>query len=264
MRADDAKLEAIITVTKLAKTMQQTQAIIQRVRRINAQYQQVDLGIEEQLSDIKPGQSLLVRRSKDWQPYLREHWWPVRISSHMLVIERPGHIKYEPGDIVSVLGPVGTFFRFRRSLRHVLLIAYDTPPTPLLSMIPLLIANQTSITLVLLGDATAYPTAHLPGQVEIIHGGADLEFDERVMTIGLADQVFAIVRPDDEVRRFGEIWRMVAELRADIRKNYLFGVFQAIQPCGAGACQACMVRLKQGTALVCIDGPTLDLYQVQL
>lgn len=244
--------------------MQQTQAIIQRVRRINPQYQHIDLGIDEQLSDIKPGQSLLVRQGESWQPYLREQWWPVRISPQTLVIERPGHIKYEPGDFVSVLGPVGAFFRFRRSLRHVLLMAYDTAPTPLMAMIPLLIANQTSITLVLLGDASTYQTAHLPGQVEVIHGSATLEWEERVMTVGLADQVFAIVRPDDEIRRFGEIYRMFADLRADIRKNYLFGVFQSIQPCGAGACQACMIRLKQGTALTCMDGPTMDLSQVQL
>jgi hypothetical protein len=244
--------------------MQQTKALIQRIRRINARYQHVDLGIEEQLSDIKPGQSLLVRQGDSWQPYLREQWWPVRISAQTLVIERPGHFKYEPGEFVSVLGPVGSFFRFRRSLRHVLLLAYDTPPTPLLAMIPLLLANQTNITLVLLGEAAAYQTAHLPAQVEVVHGGADLDWEERVMTVGLADQVFCVVRPDDELRRFGELWRLFNELRNGITKHYLFGVFQAIQPCGAGACQACMVRLKQGTALACIDGPTLDLSQVSL
>ncbi|MBZ0298325.1 MAG: hypothetical protein K8J31_01215 [Anaerolineae bacterium] len=251
-------------IAQLTDAMQQTQALIQRVRRINAHFQHVDLGIEEQLGDIKPGQSLLVRQTQDWQPYLREQWWPVRIAPNLVVVERPGHIKYEPGEFISVLGPVGSFFRFRRSLRHVLLIAYDTPPTPLLSMIPLLIANQTSLTLVLLGEAAAYQTDHLAGQVEVIHGGADLEWEHRIMTVGLADQVFAVARPDDEIRRFGDIWRMFAELRADIRKNYLFGVFQSIQPCGAGVCQACMIRLKQGTALTCVEGPTLDLSQVQL
>ena len=244
--------------------MQQTKAIIQRVRRINPKYQHVDLGIEDLLSDIKPGQSLLVRQREDWNPYLREQWWPVRISPQTLVVERPGHIRYEPGDFVSVLGPVGEFFRFRRSLRHVLLMAYDTPPTPLMSMIPMLLANQTSITLALMGDAQTYETTHLPAQVEVIHGGGDLDWEGRVMTIGLADQVFAVVRPDDEIRRFGEVHRMFTELRGDMRKNYLFGVFQGIQPCGAGACHACVIRMKQGTALACMDGPTLDLSQVNL
>lgn len=244
--------------------MQQTKALIQRVRRIDARYQHIDLGIEEQLGDIKPGQSLLVRQGDNWQPYLREHWWPIRITSHTLVVERPGHIHYEPGSFVNVLGPVGQFFRFRRSLRHVLLIAYDTPATPLMSMIPMLIANQTGVTLALMGEARGYPTSNLPPQVEIIQGEADLEWENRVMTIGLADQVFAVVRPDDEIRRFREVWQIFTDQRADIRKNYLFGVFQSIQPCGTGACQACMVRLNSGTALLCTDGPTLDLTQVKL
>jgi len=243
--------------------MRQTQAIIQRIHRINPRYQHVDLGIEGDLGML-PGQSLLVRRGKLWQPYLREQWWPVRITAETLVIERPGDIRYEPGEIISVLGPVGSYFRFRRSLRHVLLLAYDTPPTPLLSMLPLLIGNKTSITLVLLGQATAYKTEHLPPHVEVIHGSADLEWDDRVMVVGLADQVFAVVRPDDELRRFGEVWKLFSDLRADVRKQYLFGVFQSVQPCGSGACQACMVRMVEGTAVACTDGPTLDLAMVKL
>ncbi len=244
--------------------MRQTQAIIQRIQRINPRFQHVDLGIEGDLGKILPGQSLLVRRGDSWQPYLREQWWPVKITPETLVIERPSDIRYEPGEIVNVLGPVGAFFRFRRSLRHILLLAYDTPPTPLLSMLPLILANKTSVTLVLLGQATAYKTEHLPPQVEVIHGNADLEWDDRVMVVGLADQVFAVVRPDDELRRFGEIWQMFSELRADVRKQYLFGVFQSIQPCGAGACHACMVRMVEGTVLACSDGPTLDLAMVKL
>ena len=245
--------------------MRQTKAIIQRIRRINAHYQHVELGIEDDLSEIRPGQSLLVRQDDNtWQPYLREQWWPVLMTDQKIVVERPGSFKYEPGTFINVLGPVGAFFRFRRNLRHVLLIAYDTPPTPLLSMIPMLIANQTSITLALLGSATEYRTEHLSPQVEVNHGSADLEWENRVMTVGLSDQVFVVVRQDDEILRFGKVWHMLHDLRADIPKNYLFGTFQSIQPCGAGACHACMVRMQQGTALICTDGPTLDLSQVKL
>jgi NAD(P)H-flavin reductase len=244
--------------------MRQTQAIIQRIRRVNAQYQHVELGIDESLSDINPGQSLLVRQDDSWQPYLRERWWPVQISPQKVVVERPNNVRYEPGDIVNVLGPVGSFFRFRRSLRHVLLLAYDTPPTPMLSMIPLLTANQTGITLALLGTASAYKTEHLPPEVEVVHGTADLEWENRVMTVGLADQVFATVHPDDEIMRFSKIWHMFSELRANIPKNYLFGVFQPVQPCGIAACYACMIQMKQGTALACTDGPTIDLSMVRL
>ena len=64
--------------------------------------------------------------------------------------------------------------------------------------------------------------------------------------------------------RFGEIWRLFNELRADIPKNYLFGVFQPVLPCGVGGCHACMVRMKQGMRLVCTEGPAFDLSQVAL
>jgi hypothetical protein len=244
--------------------MQQTQAIIQRVHRINTRYQRLDLAVEGALNEIQPGQSLLVRRGKTWQPYLREQWWPVYITRDTLVVERPGDERYEPGEVLDVLGPVGKYYMYRRSLRHVLLLAYDTMPTALLAMIPLLLNNQTSVTLALLGDARWYETTHLPPQVEVLHGGGNLEWENQVMTVGLADQVFAVVRPDDELRRFGELWTLFNSLRADLPKYYLFGVFQSVLPCGAGACSACMLRMKETTALICIDGPAFDLAQVEL
>src|SRR5262249_18730319 len=117
--------------------------------------------------------SLLARFSDKWEPYLREQWWPVIYSKDMLTIERPLEIKYQPGQSVNVLGPIGTPYLFRRTLRHVLLIAYDTPPTPLLGMIPMLLGNQTSVTIALLGEGSHYKTEHLPPQVEIVHGDSD-------------------------------------------------------------------------------------------
>ena len=246
--------------------MQETQALIQRVRRINPHIQHLDVAVEPVVHQMNPGQTLLVRLTDRWEPYLREPWWPVEVrQDNMLVIERPGETRYEPGQPVKVLGPVGSPFRFRRNLRHVLLLAFDTPPTPLLPIIPLLLSASASITLVLLGTAARYRTNHLPPEVEVVHGDADLNWPGRVMTVGLADQVFAVVHPDDELLRFSKIWALFADLRAEVQKNYLFGVFAPVQPCGAGACGACMVRMKEGGArLVCTDGPALDLSQVML
>ena len=232
--------------------------------RINAHYQHVDLAIDGPLSEIQPGQSLLVRYGKNWQPYLRQQWWPVYVTPRLLTIERPVDTHYEPGEVLNVLGPAGTYYRYQRNLRHMLLLAYDTPPTPLLAMVPMLLANQTSITLALLGDARRYDTRHLPPEVEVIHGAGGMEWENQVMTVGLADQVFAVVRPDDELRRFGELWKLFSDLRSDLRKYYLFGVFQSVILCGAGACSACMLRTKSGTLLTCLEGPALDLSQLVL
>jgi hypothetical protein len=245
--------------------MHESPAIIERVRRINAKIQHVELAVQSSLAEMIAGQSLLVRlNSQVWDPYLREQWWPVDFAPGRLIIERPGDVRYEPGREIAALGPVGEPFRFRRTLRHVLLVAYDTPPTILLSIIPMLLAVRSSITLVLAGSAITYETRHLPPEVEVIHGDADLNWPNRVMMVGLVDMVFVVVRPDDEILRMSKVWSVFSASRSEIPRNYLFGVFNPVLPCGAGACGACMIRLRQGTALTCINGPAVDLTRVVL
>ncbi|MBZ0276187.1 MAG: hypothetical protein K8I60_08590, partial [Anaerolineae bacterium] len=223
--------------------MKETQAIIERISRVNNGFQRLHLAMDDSLSQIKPGQSLLARPAESWNPYLREHWWPVEVNSGSMVVERPIENRYEPGQIVTLLGMIGQPYRYRRTLRNVLLLAYDTPPIPLLLSIGWLLANKISVTMVLLGTATQYDTAHLPPEVEIVKGGVDFSWPDRVMTVGWADQVFVTVAPDDEWGRFGKIWALFSELRAEIPSNYLFGIFQPVLPCGVGACQACLISL---------------------
>lgn len=252
--------------------MKDTQAYIERIRQLNADYQQLELSaVDASLHHLKPGQSLLARLTERdaeverWDPYLRQRWWPVGVTAQgMLLIERPAHLRYEPQQFVELLGPIGQPYRFRKSLRNVLLIAYDTPPTPLAIMIPLLLRNQISITLVLLGDATRYQTGHLPPEIEVVRGNRELEWPDMVMTLGWADQVFVAVNPDDELNRFAEVLRLIESRRTDIPQNYLFGVFQPTLACGTGACQACTLRLQAGAKLACTDGPAFDLKQVVL
>jgi hypothetical protein len=129
--------------------------------------------------------------------------------------------------------------------------------------IPWLLGNKISVTAVLLGSADQYNTEHLSPEVEIIRGDGELNWPNRVMTLGWADQVFVAVAQDDELARFGRVWTLINELRADVPKNYLFGVFQPALPCGLGACHACMIRMKQGMVLTCSDGLAFDLSQVR-
>ncbi len=252
--------------------MRESQAIIERIRRVNEHYHHLDLAVDEWLCQIKPGQSLLARVTDSWDPYLREHWWPVAVGPNRLTIERPASTRYEPGQVVSVLGMIGEPYRYRKTLRNVLLLAYDAPPTPLLMSITWLLTNKISVTLVLLGSATEYKTEHLPPEVEIITGKNGKEADYKaaltwpnaVLTAGWADQIFAVVAQDDEMMRFRRLWDLFSELKADIPKNYLFGIFQPVQPCGVGACQACYVQTQQGLSPICMDGPSLDLALVKM
>ncbi|MEO0565571.1 MAG: hypothetical protein AAF125_25920, partial [Chloroflexota bacterium] len=221
---------------------------------------------------IKPGQCLLTRRKqmrveKRWDPYLRELWYPVHVSNKIIRVEIKTRDHYAVGDVVDTVAPIGTPFRFRRALRNVLLLAYDTPPFPLLMTIPWLLGNNVSVTLVLLGRAAEYPTEHLPPEIEVIRGddpAAPMDWPGQVTTIGWADQVFALVPPGDELGMFGQVWATFDQRRADIGTNYLFGVFQGLLPCGIGACDACALSTKNGLVHACVDGPALDLATLRL
>ncbi len=245
----------------------ETDAIIEVTRRINADYQHLELSLDnEALGRIKPGQSLMVRvNASSFDPYLRQQWWPVGLSGERIVVERPASEHYRPAQVVSVLGYAGRPFRFRRTLRNVLLLAHDTTPSPLLMTIPWLLGNKISVTLVLTGTATTYDTHHVAKEVEIVLGEEDtLAWEGQVMTLGWADQVFSVVGQDDETGKFKTLLERFRELRNDVPQQYLFGVFQTPLPCGAGACYACMVKTRKENKLICVDGPAFDLTQVIL
>lgn len=253
--------------------MNESVALIERITYLNADYQALEVRIEDPaLQKLRPGESLLVRFTDPddpdvdhWDPYLREQWWPSGYTRNgLLLIERPFTHKYRAQQQVSVIGPIGQPYRFRKSLRNVLLVAYDTAPLPLTIMIKQLLHNKISVTLVLLGEAQNYKTTHIAPEVEVIHGDDSLQWADQVMTLGWADQIFVVVKQDDELMRFGEFMRRVNDLRNAVPKNYIFGVFQPLLPCGVGACGACMMRFDGDLVTSCTKGPTFDLTQVKL
>jgi len=253
--------------------MNESIGVIERVRRINPKYQYLEVGIEDDsLRKLKPGESLLARpidpdddTVEHWDPYLREQWWPAGFTAEgLLLVERPYSKKYHPQMAYHVLGPVGQPYRFRKSLRNVLLVAYDTAPLPLTIMIGQLLHNNVSVTVVLLGEAQAYDTKHLSPEVEVKRGTDKLEWADQVMTLGWADQMFVVVKQDDEMMRFAEFLRKVEFLRNDVPKHYIFGVFQPLLPCGVGACGACMLRIDGHLEPSCTKGPMFDLTQINL
>lgn len=239
--------------------MKQTDAVIERIVEVNSDFQRLYLSFENPLPRIKPGQTLFVETNKTHHPYMREIWWPVNIKGDFIIIERPMHERYHIGQILDVMGYVGQPYRFRRNLKNVLLVAYNTAPTPLLMTIPWLLGNQISVTLVLAGTARDYNTRHLDERLEIIYGEDDFTWTNQVMNAGWADQVFVVVDPAYEIQNFRFVYDRFEEMRATIQQNYLFGVFRPHLPCGAGACHACWLTLKSGDALVCTDGPAFDL-----
>lgn len=243
--------------------MKETSGLIEKISLPNDTHQHLEVTVDSSVMALKPGQFLMARTSDSWEPYLRVPWIPVDTRAGRLVIERPIKEVYQVGQTVSLIGECGQLVRFRKGVRNVLFIAYDTPPTPLIMPIRLLLRNNVSTTLVLLGDATSYGTKHLPPEVEVIHGDMDINWPNQVMTVGWADQVFVCVNPDDEAYRFAKIYDRFTERRNEIPKNYLFGLFQAGIACGFGVCDACAVRVNGEVQHSCMTGPAYDLSLVK-
>ncbi len=251
--------------------MKETQAYIERVKRVNREHQRLELAVDQSLSAMLAGQAMLVRRidkdyeAEHWDPYLRELWFPVEIlASNIVIVERPARTHYLPGQLLSIIGPVGQPFRFRQKLRNILLIVYDTGPAALLLMLPPLLTKQVSITMALMGSARQYESNHLPEEIEVIQADDNLTWPDMVMTLGWADQIFVLVGRGDEMRYLSDIMRLMRERHNNIPANYIFAVMQRDMPCGVGACQACLLNLRGAPKLQCLDGPAFDLIDLQL
>lgn len=254
--------------------MQQTTALVERVRRSGAHFQQLSLSLAPSLSSIQPGHSFLTpARSASYDPYLLERWWPIHSDGGHMVVEcplpkGPPLRRFEPGEALSLLGPVGQPLPFQKRLRHVLFIAEDCPPHPLRLAIDRLLARKASITLVLLGTAADYDVRALDPRVEV-SCGAPREDDPRhwpgqVLSVGWADQVFITTAAEGQRARFAAWLRRFGELRNGVPPNYLWGVFTPPWPCGAGACAACDISTHDGVKYTCRQGPALDLTRCRL
>jgi hypothetical protein len=257
--------------------MKDVVARIERVALINQYYQRLDLAVTDpSILKVKPGQSFLARRidsagelTQSWHPYLRERWWAYATSDETLLsVEVPRSNAYHRKDTFSLLGPVGQPYLYATSLRSVLLLAYHTDPVPLSVMIPSLVRNNINTTLVLLGDARRYETKSLPPEVEVIHGDRELNWEGALVSLSHAQQIFAVVSPDDELLRFSEVLEALRRHRDssfDLGARMVFGILQSALPCGVGACDACLVKTKDGTfKRACLAGPAFDLTTLKL
>ncbi len=245
--------------------MRETQAIIERVRRVSDDVQQIDLSVDAALAHLEPGQSIMVRPldQSTWEPYLRDHWLPVDVLPGRVVIQTAATRNYNPGTVMSVLSPVGRAIPIRQGLLHLLLIAEDALPTPFIHAAQTLNGGGVAVTLVLIGTARRYPLELLPPEVEVINGDADWEWPQRVELLGWADQVLAVAPASAQMDVYARLYETINQVRLQsVPDNYVCGFFTGALACGTGACSACMIPSSKDL-LACTDGPAIDLKRVR-
>src|SRR5262249_54121491 len=108
--------------------MHQAQAIIERVRRVSATTQRIDVAVDKPHQNISAGQFFLARRTESLDPYLREPWIPVHCEGSTVVIERAATESFAPGDVVNLIGPIGRAIPQLGNPRTLLLLAYEASP----------------------------------------------------------------------------------------------------------------------------------------
>lgn len=247
--------------------MRETEAIIERVWQVSPAYQRLELTVEPAVAALQAGQSVLALLSNaGWEPYLREQWQPVELTDRRLVVERSMLQYYQPRQTVSLIGPIGSGLPWIPTThRNLLLIAQDAPPTALLMLAQQAIRANASVALVLTGHAaTTYPMPALPSAIEVIHGQAEGAWTNQNDTISWADQIYVVADEGNWQEAFAQVMYAIKHVRLKVPIGFVYGVFSLPQPCGTGACMACMVRGKINNYLACQEGPAFDLTEILL
>lgn len=241
------------------------QAIIERIKRVSAGVQRLELAVDSAHGAVSGGQFFLVRTTATYEPYLREAWLPVAVREGVVIVERPTRYQYTPNQVVDILGPIGKPFPLRDSARTLLLIAYEATPAIFLLMAQSALARRVAITLVLIGQARHYPLEALPSAFEVTRADHYETWRERESQLTWADQVFIAAPPSYDIPAYLRLREDAERIRHALSENWLYGVFQPPMPCGVGACQACLVRLQGGEEVpACTEGMAFDLTRVNL
>lgn len=250
--------------------MRETQAIIERVRRVADDLQHIDLTVDAALAQLEPGQSIFAApfERTGWEPYLRAQWLPVALNPAHVVVETPldaeSRADFHPGDVVSLLSPVGQPIPVRSKIYHLLLIAEDTYPTPFIHLARKLIGGGVAVTLVTSGRASEYPAELLPPEIEIIRRETDWKWPDQVETLNWADQVLIVADEMTRDEAFDRLFEAINQIRhQSIPDGYVCGLYYPRLACAAGACLACMLPTKK-QLLACADGPAIDLKRVRV
>ena len=170
----------------------------------------------------------------------------------------------QPGEELTVFGPLGKGYAVNRDAQNLLLVAGGLGVAAVIALAEEAIGRGKAVTL-LQGARTAsklYPSELLPKEVEVLSATDDgsaghhgLITDLLADNLPWADQVFAC-GPNAMFRSMSEVLRE-ARTRKPVQ-----ALLEERMGCGTGVCYGCAVFARRGVKLVCKDGPRFELRDV--
>ena len=170
----------------------------------------------------------------------------------------------QPGEGLTVFGPLGKGYAVSRDAQNLLLVAGGLGVAAVISLAEEATGRGKAVTL-LQGARTAsklYPPKELPKAVEVLSATDDGSAGHHGLVTDLladhlpwADQVFAC-GPNAMFRSMSQVLRE-ARTRKPVQ-----ALLEERMGCGTGVCYGCAVFARRGVKLVCRDGPRFELRDV--
>jgi dihydroorotate dehydrogenase electron transfer subunit len=167
-----------------------------------------------------------------------------------------------PGDLVDLMGPLGSGFLVKPAARNLLLVAGGIGIAPLAFLAEEATGLGRTVTL-LLGARKASQLclgSQLPNGILIVKATEDGSEGRKGLVTdlvgefaGQADQVFAC----------GPVpmYKAMADLGC-LKGRAVQVSLELTMACGVGACYGCTVKTRMGPKQVCQDGPVFDLADI--
>jgi dihydroorotate dehydrogenase electron transfer subunit len=168
-----------------------------------------------------------------------------------------------PGEMVDMIGLLGTGFSLAPSTRRALLVGGGVGIAPLVALAEQAVPRGVSVTL-LAGAATAaglMPPSRVPAEVEYMVATADGSAGHAGFVTELvpsyldwADQIF-VCGPNPMFVSMAQVLRR--HNPAQLLPPTQFSV-EEYMACGLGVCMGCVTETKRGPLRVCKEGPVFD------
>ena len=241
--------------------------------RLNASHHLIELGCDNPLPGMLPGQFAEVKVEDHPGTYLRRPFSIHRFdhatnTMHLLIKMVGGGTKaisaLEKGKKLNVMLPLGKGFTLFKN-KKVLLVGGGCGVAPLYFLaeqlskrdntITILIGGRSATDILLAKEYSAYGTVHISTE--------DGTLGEKGMVTG--NPLLSAGKPDfDQIYCCGPDGMMRAVAHIAEKANISCEVsLENTMACGIGACLCCVVETKRGHECVCTEGPVFDANELK-